>query len=239
MLFRYLSELIQTKLEQWRKVTPAQQASQPDIKTVAPAENPQVTQAPTQAPNVPSTAFQASKGNITVYGGDAIVNAANTALMPGGGVCGAIFGATDFDKLEEACMNLGGCPTGGAKVTPSFGMAAPWIVHAVGPIWEGGMRDEPALLAGAYRSSLEAAHGVGARSIAFPAISTGIYGYPLDLATKVAVETIRAYTEENPTHFDAIDVLCFDDKTLNCYLDTMAGNNAKQPTIEVTGSFGL
>lgn len=231
MLIRYLSELIATKLAQWRGMKPT-----PAEEVTAPAEQSEVA---SLVPAEPRTSFQAAKGNITVYEGDAIVNAANTALMPGGGVCGAIFGATDFDLLEEACLSLGGCPTGGAKVTSSFGMAAPWIVHAVGPVWEGGERGEPALLAGAYRSSLEAAHNVGARSIAFPAISTGIYGYPLDLATQVAVDTIRAYTQEHPTHFDAIDVLCFDDKTLNCYLSIMAGNEIERPSTGMTNRLDL
>ena len=191
MLFRYLTDLIQTRIAQWRR--PVQEK--------------------------PDTQFQATKGNITVYQGDAIVNAANSALMPGGGVCGAIFGASDFDQLEAACQALGGCPTGRSKITPSFGMAAPWIVHAVGPIWEGGDKNEPELLAGAYHSALEQAHSVGARSIAFPAISTGIYGYPLRDATEVAVQTIQRYVAAHPSHFDAIDVLCFDDTTLQCYLD--------------------
>lgn len=212
MLFRYLSDLIQTQVAKWRKqpeVNPAVLAPE----TVIIVEKPQPER---------FTFFGASKGNITVYAGDAIVNAANSALMPGGGVCGAIFGASDFDRLEAACIALGTCPTGQAKVTSSFGMNSPWIVHAVGPIWSGGTNNEPELLAGAYRSSLEEAHKVGARMIAFPAISTGIYGYPLSDATRVAVDTIRAYIAEHPEHFDAVDVLCFDDKTLDCYLDTMA-----------------
>lgn len=220
MLFRYLSELIQAQLTKWR--VPASKQLSCSVEA-------------------PETRLQASKGNITLYQGDAIVNAANSALAPGGGVCGAIFNAADYDLLEDACMALGGCPTGEAKVTSSFGMKAPWIVHAVGPVWEGGGKQEPELLAGAYRSSLEEAHKVGARSIAFPAISTGIYGYPLVDATQVAVDTIRAYTQAHPEHFDVIDVLCFDDKTLNCYLDTMAAapKAASYENIGMTGHYGL
>lgn len=230
MLFRYLSDLIQAQLSKWRTPTQEQKAA-----PVAPQDglrHPYASE-PLTAPT--ETKFQATKGNITMYPGDAIVNAANSGLIPGGGVCGAIFGASDFDKLEEACLALGGCPTGEAKITPSFGLLAAWIVHAVGPVWHGGNEGEPELLAGAYRSSLEEAHKVGARSIAFPAISTGIYGYPLADATSVAVETIRAYTQEHPEHFDAIDVLCFDDKTLNCYLDVMA----QKPGVAVESSSGM
>lgn len=236
MLFRYLSELIQAQLTKWR--APASKQLSRSAEAPDGLRHEQAAQPLTVALE---TRFQASKGNITLYQGDAIVNAANSALAPGGGVCGAIFNAADYDLLEDACMALGGCLTGEAKVTPSFGMKAPWIVHAVGPIWEGGGKQEPELLAGAYRSSLEEAHKVGARSIAFPAISTGIYGYPLVDATQVAVDTIRAYTQAHPEHFDVIDVLCFDDKTLNCYLDTMAAAPKAAPyeNIGMTGHYGL
>lgn len=236
MLFRYISDLYHAQIAKWRK------PASPEVRTQEPAQDGlRHTQAPEPLTAPEPTRFEASKGNITLYAGDAIVNAANSGLIPGGGVCGAIFAASDFDQLEEACMVLNGCPTGQAKVTPSFGMNAPWIVHAVGPVWHGGEQGEPELLAGAYRSSLEEAHKVGARSIAFPAISTGIYGYPLGDATQVAVETIRAYTQEHPEHFDAIDVLCFDDKTLNCYLDTMAGTLqvSADNNIGMTGPGGL
>lgn len=224
MLFRYLSDLYHAQVAKWRSPKAESHidpAALPTTNEETREPAPVVPIPKTIETSASTTVFQASKGNITVYPGDAIVNAANSALMPGGGVCGAIFNASDFDLLEEACIQLNGCPTGQAKITPSFGMQAPWIVHAVGPVWEGGDKDEPALLAGAYRSSLEQAHLVGARSIAFPAISTGIYGYPLVEATAVAVATINAYTHEHPDHFDAIDVLCFDDKTLDCYLNAM------------------
>lgn len=164
----------------------------------------------------------ADKGDITQFTGDAIVNAANEELSAGGGVCGAIFKASDYEALKRVCNEIGHCPTGEARFTSSFGMPAPWIIHAVGPIWEGGLGNEAALLEGAYRNALVQAHKVGARSIAFPAISTGIYGYPLQEATDIAVKTIAAYAKTNPDHFDTIKVLCFDDKTLQAYADSVA-----------------
>lgn len=175
----------------------------------------------TQVPHSQEPAFhthvQASKGDITTYSGDAIVNAANAALMPGGGVCGAIFAAAQYDALEEACALLGGCPTGSAKSTPSYGLQASHIIHAVGPIYDDGTKNEDVLLASAYTESLHEAHRLGAKSIAFPAISTGIYGYPLEDATKIAIRAIQDYTSAHPTHFQRIDFLCFDDKTLALY----------------------
>lgn len=238
MLLRYLSDLYHAQIAKWR--TPAKEQTV-EAEVAANPEGLRHADSPEPLTVPAETKFQASKGNITLYSGDAIVNAANSGLIPGGGVCGAIFGASDFDQLEEACMALNGCPTGQAKITSSFGMNAPWIVHAVGPVWNGGDKGEPELLAGAYRSSLEQAHLVGARSIAFPAISTGIYGYPLADATAVAVQTIDAYVAEHPEHFDAIDVLCFDDKTLNCYLDTMAGKPqmSAEQTLGMTNAPGL
>jgi len=168
-----------------------------------------------------NTKISASLGDITKYNGGAIVNAANTQLMAGGGVCGAIFEASDFEKLEEACSSIGYCPTGKARVTPSFGMPSSWIVHAVGPIWNGGNSSEAELLGSAYTSALEEAHKIGVKSIAFPAISTGIYGYPLKEATMVAVESVRKYTSNNPDHFRCVDFLCFDQKTLSIYQETL------------------
>ena len=164
----------------------------------------------------------AAKGDITQYKGDAVVNAANVMLAAGGGVCGAIFSASDFDALDKACEELGACPTGEARVTPSFGMPATWIVHAVGPVWKDGQNNEAELLSGAYHNALVQAHTVGARSIAFPALSTGIYGYPLQEATEIAVKTIVDYAKANPDHFDTIDVVCFDDKTMLSYFNVVS-----------------
>src|SRR5262245_9747250 len=121
-------------------------------------------------------------GDITHLHVDAIVNAANEQLARGGGVCGAIHRAAG-PELALACRDLGGCPTGEARITPGFDLPAPWIIHAVGPVWQGGNRQEDALLAGAYRNSLALAERQQLRSIAFPAISTGIFGFPLERAT--------------------------------------------------------
>ena len=126
------------------------------------------------------------QGDITTLDVDAIVNAANENLAPGGGVCGAIHRAAG-PELARACRALGGCPTGEARITPGFELTARHVIHAVGPVWRGGDQGEAAALAGAYRSALDLAGERGLSSIAFPAISTGIYGFPLDRATGIAV----------------------------------------------------
>ncbi len=135
--------------------------------------------------------------DITTLDVDAIVNAANDALAPGGGVCGAIHRAAGPD-LARACSALGGCPTGEARLTPGFRLPARWVIHAVGPVWRGGHAGEADLLASAYRSSLRLAEARGLRSVAFPAISTGIYGYPLREAMEVAVRAVRTALEDCP-----------------------------------------
>lgn len=151
-------------------------------------------------------------GDITDSNLDVVVNAANTNLAAGGGVCGAIFSAAG-PGLPESCREQAPCPTGEARITPGFELTAKWIVHAVGPIWRGGDDNEPDLLASAYRASLELAASVGATSIAFPAISTGIYGYPLLDATKIAVATCA----EAPDSISQIRFICFDESTLTTY----------------------
>jgi O-acetyl-ADP-ribose deacetylase (regulator of RNase III) len=136
--------------------------------------------------------------DITQLDVDAIVNAANERLAPGGGVCGAIHRAAG-PELARACAEIGGCPTGEARITPGFELMANYVIHAVGPVWHGGDRDEDRLLAGCYRHSLELALEHGLASIAFPAISTGIFGYPLQRATDIAVDTVRAVLSDDQT----------------------------------------
>ena len=141
--------------------------------------------------------FTVIHGDITTMATDAIVNAANSRLAPGGGVCGAIFYASDYHKLDLACRKIGHCPVGQAVITPSFGMPAKYIVHAVGPIWQGGQQNEAKLLRDCYTSSLNRAKQHGCTSIAFPLISAGIYGYPKEEALRVAVDAIRAFLDDN------------------------------------------
>ncbi len=131
-------------------------------------------------------------GDITRLEAGAIVNAANDRLAPGGGVCGAIHRAAG-PGLARECAAIGSCPTGEARITGGYDLPAAHVIHAVGPVWHGGARGEAELLAGCYRNSLDLAREAGLKSIAFPAISTGIFGYPLDQAISVAVETVRAW----------------------------------------------
>jgi len=153
------------------------------------------------------------QGDITAESVDAIVNAANEHLAPGGGVCGAIH-AAGGPAIETECRRIGHCPTGGAVATTGGDLAARFVIHAVGPVWHGGGRGEPELLASAYRSALDEAARVGARSIAFPAISTGIYGYPLAEATAVAVDAVRSWKGDG---VDLVRFVCFDQRTLEAY----------------------
>ncbi len=144
------------------------------------------------------------QADITTLKVDAIVNAANETLLGGGGVDGAIHRAAGPELLAK-CRTLGGCPAGEAKITPGFKLPATWVIHTVGPVWHGGKSNEPALLAGCYRNSLELAHKHGIKTIAFPGISTGIYGYPKDQAAKIAVMVMREYENK----FDEIIACCF------------------------------
>jgi O-acetyl-ADP-ribose deacetylase (regulator of RNase III) len=156
---------------------------------------------------VPSPVVEAVHGDITTLEVDAIVNAANNSLTDGGGVNGAIHKAAGDAELRAACAELGGCETGDAKVTSGFMLPARFIIHTAGPVWRGGFRGEAELLASCYRRSLEVADEIGARSVAFPAISTGIYDYPQDAAAKVAVESVRfAFTEVEKVLLVAYDV---------------------------------
>ena len=157
--------------------------------------------------------LEAVAGDITRAHVDAIVNAANEALAGGGGVDGAIHRAAGADELHRACAALGGCATGDAKATRGFALPARWIIHTVGPIWRGGSHGEPALLASCYRRSIEVADELGARSVAFPAISTGVYGYPKEAAARVAVETLRS----SSTNVELVELVAFDEETLWLY----------------------
>ena len=149
--------------------------------------------------------------NITTLEVDAIVNAANKTLLGGGGVDGAIHRAAGKELLA-ACRELGGCETGDAKATPGFRLPARWVIHAVGPVWSGDRDEKARLLASCYRRSLEEAERVGARSVAFPAISTGVYRYPADAAAEVAVGTVAAVLEGKDA-IEAVVFCCFSDES--------------------------
>jgi O-acetyl-ADP-ribose deacetylase (regulator of RNase III) len=153
--------------------------------------------------------------DITTLAVDAIVNAANTALAPGGGVCGAIHRAAG-PELAAACARVAPCPTGEARITPAFRLPSRYVIHAVGPVWRGGRDREPALLASAYRSSLALAREHGLERVAFPAISTGIYGYPLAEATAIAVRTVREALASAGPPSDVV-LACFGRDVLDAY----------------------
>lgn len=153
--------------------------------------------------------------DITALDVDAIVNAANDQLLPGGGVCGAIHRAAG-PELARACARVAPCPTGDARITPGFSLRAKYVIHAVGPIWRGGHAREAELLGSAYRSSIALAQEYKLTSIAFPAISTGIYGYPLQAATDVAVAAVRQALQV-PGTLTRVVFACFDQRVLNAY----------------------
>ncbi|AQW21221.1 RNase III inhibitor [Lentilactobacillus curieae] len=155
------------------------------------------------------------QGDITKLSVDAIVNAANTSLMGGGGVDGAIHRAAG-PQLDEACRKLNGCPTGEAKVTPAFNLDAKIIIHTPGPIWRGGQNNEPELLKDCYVNSLRRAVENDCQTVAFPSISTGVYGYPLRDAAKIATATIQEFPKQL-----RVQMVCFDTVTYKQYLEAV------------------
>jgi O-acetyl-ADP-ribose deacetylase len=160
-------------------------------------------------------AIEVLRADITELDVDAIVNAANEALAPGGGVCGAIHRAAG-PELAKACRSLAPCPTGEARVTPGFRLKARWVVHAVGPVWRGGGEGEEALLASCYGDGLRLAERAGARSIAFPAISTGIYGFPIARAAPVAARATLAAWAQCPS-IERVLFACFSEEDRAAY----------------------
>jgi O-acetyl-ADP-ribose deacetylase len=161
--------------------------------------------------------LQAVRGDITAEQVDAVVNAANRGLRGGSGVDGAIHRAAGAERLQAACRVIGECPPGHAVVTDGFGLRARFIIHTVGPVWRGGTAGEPETLAACYRNALAVADEVGARSVAFPAISTGVYGYPSGQAAEIAVTTARAAD----TDVTLIRFVAFDGATLTRYLELL------------------
>ena len=163
-------------------------------------------------------------GDITEQHVDAIVNAANEALEGGGGVDGAIHRAAGPELLEE-CRQIGGCPTGEARITKGYNLPAKWVIHTVGPVWQGGGHNEDNLLGSCYRYSLALASKVGARTVAFPSISTGVFGFPVERAADIAIKEIAAYLGGD-TQIEQVTMVCFNETTYDAYkksLESWAG----------------
>ena len=159
--------------------------------------------------------IRALQADITTLALDAIVNAANTSLLGGGGVDGAIHRAAGPELLRE-CRSLGGCRVGDAKITRGYRLPARYVIHTVGPVWNGGNDGEPALLASCYRRSLDVAAEHGLSSVAFPAISTGVYGYPVEPASSIAIDTVRDVSDRLPM-IDDVVFCCFSQRHLDVY----------------------
>lgn len=161
--------------------------------------------------------LRAIRGDITkIADVEAIVNAANTSLLGGGGVDGAIHRAAGPGLLEE-CRKFHGCDTGEARLTGAYNLPCKYVIHTPGPIWSGGNRREPELLASCYRNSLQTAVDHKIRSVAFPSISTGIYSYPVDQAAQIAVSTVRRFIEDHPGQLDLVEWVLFDQRTYDAY----------------------
>lgn len=166
------------------------------------------------------------KGDITTLEVDAIVNAANTSLLGGGGVDGAIHRAAGPELLAE-CRTLGGCPTGEARMTGGYGLPARHVIHTVGPVWHGGEKGEPELLRACYASSIRLAVENALASIAFPGISTGVYGYPVDEAAAIAISTVVARTADPATSITDVVFCCFSERDLVVY-ERLLATDARQ-----------
>ncbi|UCD36707.1 MAG: O-acetyl-ADP-ribose deacetylase [Fidelibacterota bacterium] len=159
------------------------------------------------------------QGDITGQKVDAIVNAANSTLLGGGGVDGAIHRAAGSELLEE-CRSLGGCPTGEARITRGYQLPAKFVIHTVGPIWRGGERSEPDLLAACYRNSLRLAVENGAGTVAFPSISTGAYGFPVKQAAPIAIKTVQGVLADEPS-ITEVRFVCFSKKDYRVYQEEL------------------
>lgn len=167
--------------------------------------------------DTPTERIEIIRGDITLQKVDAIVNAANNSLLGGGGVDGAIHRAAGPSLFEE-CRKLGGCPTGSAKITLGYNLPARHVIHTVGPVWRGGGRGEDRQLASCYKSCLQLAQDHGIRTIAFPSISTGAYGFPVHRACRIALEEIRRHLAENVLP-EKVLIVCYDEGTHKSYLD--------------------
>ena len=163
--------------------------------------------------------IEIAKGDITKLKVDAIVNAANTSLLGGGGVDGAIHRAAG-PKLLEECRTLNGCPTGNAKITNGYNLPAKFVIHTVGPVWNGGKYNEERLLSDCYKNSLNLAAENNIKTIAFPAISTGVYHFPLERATEIAINVTKNFLNENIS-IEKVVFVCFDERTYQVYKNNL------------------